>query len=123
MALCAAYAGWLRCLVALRPHVHCVGSPLAAACLTVFKASRCLPNKRAMQSSEHCPILPPSLLQLEVGDLVPVVAAVAARAAAGGCSPALARVTAVERLSGDGVFMPHTLTGAAMCGGAGLMRG
>ncbi|KAI3423195.1 hypothetical protein D9Q98_010717 [Chlorella vulgaris] len=80
-----------------------------------WKAEQAQAAFAALPSPAAWPYVLPT--QLEVGDLVPVVAAVAARAAAGGGSPALARVTAVERLSGEGVFMPHTLTGTIVVDG------
>lgn len=46
--------------------------------------------------------------QLAPGDLVPVATA----DWSGARRLALARVTAVEAVQGEGVFMPHTLTGA-----------
>lgn len=50
--------------------------------------------------------------QLAPGDLVPVATA----DWSGARRLALARVTAVEEVQGEGVFMPHTLTGARRAG-------
>lgn len=72
------------------------------------------------QVAGHLPVSPhpstdPLLLQLSVGDYVPVATPQPAGSSVSKAArPVLARVTALQQVQEEGVFMPHTLTGAVV---------
>lgn len=78
--------------------------------LFAWKAAAAATARAALSRPASWPYVLPT--QLEVGDLVPVAGAAAA-AGGGGGRPLLARVTAIDRVMEDGVYMPHTLTGGS----------